>query len=469
MNDGTIGGQSGQQPLEVNLPRTKANAGMAGICVQIPSNLETNYMKRLTATETGRLMVGMDQIHFNEMFSNTSINRNIWREVAATSTVTQANGFLNLNANSSLGSGAYAIVQSYRYFQTYMTYATRLEMDIQFQINPVINTRVEWGYGLIATVSAPTDGVFFRVQETDRAFLAVTNYGGFEITTNLGYLEDYVTLGVTNHFTIEIHDKEVHFYINGSVVAEMTVNPGRPGVTATYDLPVVFRVYNTAVPASAMVMKVANVTVNSCDMQTGKAWRDIMVGAGNGCWQGPSNSGTYTSTALYTNSMPVAAGAAATNTTAALGSGLGGQFTLLPTLTAGLDGIISSYQNTGGTNQIQGRTLYITGVTIDGIVTTVLAGGPIYGFWSLAYGATNVSLATTDAAGTKAPRRIPLGIQTYVVTAPVGTLGQKIQVNFDTPIAVQQGEFIQTVMKNVGTVTTTGAITFLIGFQGYWE
>jgi hypothetical protein len=46
---------------------------------------------------------------------------------------------------------------------------------------------------------------------------------------------------------------------------------------------------------------------------------------------------TLGSTALYTNSQAAGAGAAMTNTTAALGSGLGGQFAALPTLAISTD------------------------------------------------------------------------------------------------------------------------------------
>jgi hypothetical protein len=177
------------------------------------------------------------------------------------------------------------------------------------------------------------------------------------------------------------------------------------------------------------------------------------------------------STALYTNSLAAGAGAAATNTTAALGSGLGGQFTVTPTLAVPTDGIISSFQVPVGTAALAGKTLYITGVKIQGMVTAALTGGPVYYAYSLAYGHTAVSLATSEAATTKAARRIPLGFETYVVTAAAGTLGSQngVVMNFDTPIVVQQGEFIQVVAKNMGTVTTVGTITILVAFNGYFE
>ena len=39
----------------------------------------------------------------------------------------------------------------------------------------------------------------------------------------------------------------------------------------------------------------------------------------------------------------------------------------------------------------------------------------------------------------------------------------------ETPIPVHAGEHIAVVAKNVGVVTTTGVITFLVTFDGYYE
>lgn len=106
------------------------------------------------------------------------------------------------------------------------------------------------------------------------------------------------------------------------------------------------------------------------------------------------------------------------------------------------------------------------------MVTTVLAGNatPVQYVYSIAYGHNNVSLATTTTATSKAPVRKPIGFETYGAAAAVGTIGQGIQKDFDrAPIVVFPGEFIQITAKNVGAVTTTGVITFLVDFDGYWE
>lgn len=60
-------------------------------------------------------------------------------------------------------------------------------------------------------------------------------------------------------------------------------------------------------------------------------------------------------------------------------------------------------------------------LTINAVVTAAITGGPVIYAYSLAYGHTAVSLATTESATTKAPRRLPVGIQTFAPTSPVGT------------------------------------------------
>ena len=135
--------------------------------------------------------------------------------------------------------------------------------------------------------------------------------------------------------------------------------------------------------------------------------------------------GTMGSLAAYANNLAPGAGAAMTNTTAALGTGLGGQFTTTATLTASTDGIVCSYQNPAGSVNQRPRTLMITGVRVQSLITAALTGGPLYWLYSLAFGHTAVSMATAEStsfanATAKAPRRVPLGIETIVVTAPVG-------------------------------------------------
>ena len=175
------------------------------------------------------------------------------------------------------------------------------------------------------------------------------------------------------------------------------------------------------------------------------------------------------STALFTNNLAAGAGVAPTNTTAALGVGLGGQFSALPTLAVGTDAIISSFLVPAGTALIPGESLVITGVWVDAAVTTLLAGGPCVFAMSLAYGGDAVTLAQAEAAATKAYRRVPLGFINFPAAAAVGSVSSKVYCPFASPITVNPGEYVAIAAKNLGVVTTAGVVTFLVGFDSHWE
>jgi hypothetical protein len=93
----------------------------------------------------------------------------------------------------------------------------------------------------------------------------------------------------------------------------------------------------------------------------------------------------------------------------------------------------------------------------------------------LAYGHTTVSLAQTETttfqtATTKAARRIPLGMEGFAINAAVGvTSGQGVRLRFQTPVVVNPGEFVAIAAKNLVGVTTSGVLTSLVTFNGYFE
>lgn len=217
--------------------------------------------------------------------------------------------------------------------------------------------------------------------------------------------------------------------------------------------------------ASAVLQQeIVSYTVFQGGYHTSRPWelQAAMMGGSHQGLQGMTQGGLE----LLANNQALGAGAAMTNTTAALGSGLGGVFTALPTLAAGTFGIVSSYQVPAQTVAIPGRQLAIRGVKISAIVSAALTGGPVVYLYSLAYGHTAVSLATAEAATTKKPRFIPLGQHAFAAAAAAGTSGgADVYMPFNAPIVVNPGEFIATVANNVGTVTSAGTITFSVTFD----
>lgn len=467
--------------LQVVLPLTlpngdlqgggQASAGFAAMLSEADSGSVTGARETREAEVTSdfRLRTGVDVTMFNEVFPGTVLNSSIWTAPVTTSVTTVSGNFLVLNSSSSLASGAVARVQTYRSFPCYVTYPLYATIQLAFSATPVVNCIHEWGVGIATGVAAPTDGAFFRINATAQ-LQAIVSVGGSETPVTITDFDTLIGINTTRQFLVTVGADHVDFWIDNIKVASVDAPAASALTTGSAMLPVLLRSYNTGtVTGTACLMKVGAVNVTLGEMNANKAWSHVMAGAGGMCYQGQTGQ-TLTSTALYTNSLAAGAGVAATNTTAALGSGLGGQFSLLPTLAASTDGVISSYQVPVGTASAPGKALYITGYTLEGLVTTVLVGGPVLGAFSIAYGHNNVSLATATSSTARAPIRVPVGYQVYAAAAPVGAVGARLQDDFDRgPIVVQPGEFIQIVMKNLGTVTTTGVITFLIKFDGYWE
>lgn len=432
-------------------------------------------VRKPTTSIFNRLAVGLDTVRFSDYFNETVQNTGNWKSAANLFTFTQASGYLTFNASSITTTAAAQIYQSYPSFSMFGSMPLMFEFSEYRTAVPPSNYVAEAGLFLANVASTPytpTDGVYFRFNST--GLLGVLNYNGTETTVQLltaaqMVLNDNTTYRfVINHYRVEFWG------------ASATSDPRQllgilpvPSVNgppfSSGNVPIAFRVAHTGTAGSAQQFKVANAVVIEQDTDQGDNVAHLMAAMGGMGAQG-QDGGTLGSTALYSNSLAPGAGAAMTNTTAALGTGLGGQFAALPTLAANTDGILCSFQNPASAVNQQGRTLYITGVRIQGMVTTVLVGGPVQYFYSLAFGHTAVSMATAEAVAAKAPRRVPLGMEVYPATAAVDTVGSAgIYMPFYSPIVINPGEFVAVVAKNVGTVTSSGVITFLVTFDAYWR
>lgn len=466
-----LAGVDGDNNLMVNTPLSAETAGFVTLSADNDMGTVTGSRYVLSPEVTGdyRLRVGLDQTAFNELFPGSALNTGIWISPNTTSTITVSGGFANLNAAGSNASGAAVKLTTYRHFPCYKSYTTYFEMELQFTSLPQTNNVCEWGAFLASSTTAPTDGVFFRLNASGE-FRAVINYNGVETQSGTLDFSTLVGVNISRGFLIYIMSNKALFWIDNILVATVEAPAGQGTVTSSQNIPMSFRNYNSNLTTSPQIMKVSMVNVTLADQNTNKPWNHIICGAGGNSSQGQT-SGTMGSTALYTNSLAPTAGAAMTNTTAALGSGLGGQFSALPTLAANTDGILCSFQVPIGTSTIPGKSLYVNTVTIDSVVTTVLAGNasPVIYAYSLAYGHTAVSLATAESSVTKAARRKIMGVNSFAAAAAAGTIGTTVKLTLQNPIVIHPGEFFQVVTKNIGVVTTTGVITFFVDVDGYFE
>lgn len=454
----------------VALTKVIAKSGFAALVGETDGGAVTGTRtaRALEVTEDYRLRVSTDMPTFSEYFPGTALNTSIWQTPTGTMTVTVAGGFLTLNAGLNVASATYAQLRTWRSFPVYGTYTTYAEMILQASQAPLAGNVSEWGLFIGATTAAPTDGAFFRLTSTGE-LRCVVSTGGVETTSPL--LDFNALIGVTNsrHYVVGVNQDAAEFWIEDALVAVVKRAASGPGVIASPEVPIAARTYNTAGTAAAQTLKISHACVTLSGLGTsGKPWSHIRAGAGDNAAQTPTGQ-TPAQTAIYANSNAGTAATAPSNTTT-ISTGLGGQTNMLLTAAVEIDGSVIAYQVPVGSATVPGKTLYITGVRIQSVVTVTAAGGPFIFQWGLAYGHTSVSLATAEAATTKAPRRIPLGFQTFAANAAQGVRDDRdIDVLFETPIVVQPGEFVAAFVKNIGVIGTAGALRVIVAINGYFE
>lgn len=456
--------------LHVRTPITEILAGFVSLSGENdPGTITgTRYVKAIEVSEDFRVRVGTDTPFFSEWFQGSAINTSIWGSVLTTATLTVTNGYANLNAAGSVASGAIARMYTHRSFPIIGCSGVRMRARVQFTQTPVASNRCWWGLFHDGGVSGPADGVYFEYDSSGN-FRCVVNFNSTVNTSSALNAATLVGTDTSHNFDIDLSEHEVHFWIDDILVWEYEV-PAAAAAVITTSQRATFVNHNLGATSVAQIMKVSFCAVLQQDINGNKMWGDTIVGMGGSASQGQTG-GTIGQTANYANSANPTA-AVPTNTTAALGTGLGGQFWETASLAVNTDGILCSYQVPAfGTVGSAAKGLYITQVTLNSYIQTVIAGGPFVAQIALAYGHTAVSLATAEAAAAKAPRRIPLGIQLVTAAQAVSTVvgPAPISVQFNPPVYVAPGEFVQVITKHVGTVGTTGTIAHVIGFNGYWE
>lgn len=426
------------------------------------------------------LQVGLSTPLMDYAFNGTAQDTSAWFYAFTTMTATASGGFLTLNAGNIGTTGTGVYMQSKRYVNLTANGGIRFSMGANVTLAPQAN--VVWFAGLGVPVGAttqPTDGIWF--QYSSAGLIGVLSYNGSVTQTGAMPTINPLTVPINTSklFQFKVFDRSITFLYDGYVIGQLAIPAGQVIPFLSDSLPIFVQQVNTGTVTGGtfMQLKISTLSIDQIDSNIQKPYSHIQASKGLMAYQG-QQGGTMGSTALFTNSLAAGAGAAMTNTTAALGTGLGGQFTYQPTLTVNTDGILCSYQNpAGGVNQTA-RTLYITGVRIQSFVTAAFTGGPCYMVYSLAFGHTALSMATAETAtfvtaSTKAPRRIPLGLETFPVTAALGTASatnSPVLMQFQSPIIVNPGEFVAICAKNTaGTVTSGGTITALVTFDGYFE
>ncbi len=420
----------------------------------------------LGAPETdddSRIRVATEAIFDMETFNYTAQNTGKHAYRNTTMTATWAANGITTNSGNITTTTTGIEVNSYAEFALIGTSQLYCEMRASFTAQPTTNTIVDFGLLRMSTANPfpVSDGVHFRL--TSAGLFGVINHNGTETTTapfSFAYEnnEKY-------QFIISTHETNTQFWIDGVLYGEIETPVGQGQPFMSTSLPFGFRHVITGGAAGSALSFVLNDYVISIGGPNIALTASVMGQRVYGSYQGLSG-GTMGSLATYPNSTtPTAAVPTNTALTANLPGGLGGQGYVTAQAAAATDLIFGSYQVPAGTANVQGRRLVLRGIYIDAVnLGAAVATTATTLQWSLSFGSTAVSLATTEAAAAKAPRRLPLGFMTWPVGAAIGQQPQNGPISVDlgdAPVFVNPGEFIQLVAKFVvGTATASQVIGF---------
>ena len=460
--------------LKVNLPTILSGAGYASMVGEVDDGVITGskIVRPMDVSQDYRLRTGTDTILFQDTFNHAVVNNAKYIVVTSTMTVTVAGGFLNLNAGNAVASTNVARVQTYRSFSIFNTYPLYVDFKAKFSQVLQANSVIEFGLGFAATTAAPTDGVFFRA--VGGQLNAVMNNAGAEtVATNV----HTPVAGTVYHYAITIGQDRCAFWVNDSIVANIPVPTGLGAPTASNSLPLLLRNYNSGTVSTAIQFNVAQFGITLGDMDSGRDWPTTMIENGQSSISAPDGQAVQantsgTTTANISNSIaPVSA--TLSNTTAGYAR-LGGQFQFTAVAGAETDYALFAFLNPAATSAIPGKNLVITGVKIDTVNTgAAVATTPTVFVWYIGVGGTAVTLATVDSltAGSRASRKLGLGVQSLIVGAPIGAMATpSIDSTFRSPLLVEPGTYCHIILKMpVGTATGSQVLRGLVNINGYWD
>jgi len=462
----------------VTLPQTAAQSGYVRFLSENDAGALTGvaYNKAPETSPDFRLRVGTDTVLFTDNFNASAQNTAEWSYTFATLTAAQPGaGTLNFSTVQGTTSAHGAFMRTHQYFPVINTAPLAVEFKAGIFTAALVSGEV-WLMGLglpSAAVTRPTDGVWLKL--TSAGLVGVIAYNGTEVES--GVLPATLALATVYKFTMVVGESEIEYWLNDQLLGEQDIPTanGIPWLSAS--APVFVMKYNTGAVSNTNTMRVARVGDSLLDVATFMPSAHQMAIQGLMAYQG-QNGGTMGTTALLPNATAATTvTGAALSQTVALATGLGGQAGITAAV-PGVDGCVTAFQvPTGGINQTA-RNLVITGVRIDAVnIGAAVATTASTLQWSLAFGATGAAIPSLAQAETgsfvtataKAWRRRPLGLQSWIVGAAIGTPAEAIDMTFDSPVVVHPGQWVAAVAKFiVGTATASQVIWVTVTFDAHY-
>lgn len=437
---------------KVNLPAEAEDAGYAKMASTDGVGLE--------ATEDGHLIVSEDSVSFFDQVDGAAINSNLWDASGVSGmTITQASGFITLNAAAAVTANAYAILKSIKNVVLYPEFPTFVAFDLKLNVQPQANVTIEFGIGNPSGAAAITDGVFYRLAP-DGSMKAIIVNGGSE--TASAALTN-VTANVMHDFDITVEVDDTEFEIDDAQDVSVAQPAGLPYSVGTTRLPLFIRVINGSVaPSTAPQVALGRVSVVQKVLRPNKSWGEVLAALGRGSYQSPVT--TFGQTANHANSTSPSS--ATLSNTAAGYTTLGGRYQFAAPGAAATDFALFAYQIPAGyqfaVNSIS-ISLINTGAAVAVTATVV--------DWALGINGSAVSLATADSPPTTwGTRRIPLGAQGLKLLDGIGQAAPDIVRTFNPPLIVDGGRYLHVIVQvPIGTATVSQVLRGDVMINGFFE
>ncbi len=470
---------------EVDASSNPGNIGGARVFSELDQGLLTGLPTLLSPEVDNdyRFRVSQDLQYDEEVFNYTAQNTGKHQYTNTTLTDTWTAGNLTTNGSSITTTTTGSVFNTYAFFPKIGTQTLSVDFEVAFSAQPQTNSFIEFGQGLPSTaLVAPADGVFLRLSSA--GLQGIASYNGTETSTGVFPLSGGTgTWAYTNNkrYQFIIYETSVGatFWVNDGTGAvklgfiPLPAGQGRMTMGSSGQVFIKHRIVGGA--AGGVIQGLFgsyNVRLGGSNVTSTVSTQGNRI---LGSYQGIAGGtmGTLAKTATITTGNEAAGTPAVPAVGAAVGVGLGGAFWETATLALATDAIVMSFQVPMGTVNTQGRRLVLRGIYLSSYIQAAITGGPYIAEWFLAFGHTAISLATAEAATTKAPRRIILPfVQQIVVTQAVGTLVTQ-NTSFcdfgDAPVFVNPGEYVQLCTRHVGTVGTAGTVVHRVTPVFGWE
>lgn len=426
----------------------------------------TPYLKSPETSPDYRLRVGVDSVWDDENFNYVAQNFNKHSYLTNTLTMTWAGGFLNTNGAGVTTTGTGCQFRTYRHFPLQGSGAVYCETAMALSNTPVTNWNLDFGLFLpaAASTSVPLDGVYFRINST--GVFGVVNNNGIESATAVFTFTP--AINQVYKYNITVTDGEIEFWIDDVLYGEKAKPTATGSVMYAGSNPFAIRHHQTGTTSAVISAKFANYCISMADMDNVRLWATNKAGQGLSAVQYPSGG----TAGMTSNNINITAPAAATLANATAGyATLGGKFVFAAVGGLETDYALFAFLNPVPTTGITGRNLVVRGVWIDTYNAVVaVATTPTVLEWTAAVGSTAVTLLTVDTAVARIPKRINLGVQTFLVGALAGAAAPRIDVNLDAPLVVEPGSYFHIILRiPYGTATATELFRGQVGVNAFWE